>query len=266
MRVVESIVRSTVGPPALSEDAVVVSEHHVAVLDGATFRGEPPGPTAGEVTRALAAEIDAFPPDIDLPDATIQMTRALADLYDGLPAEPASRSAAVFVAVSDSRREVWRIGDCQFMLGSRLHARPTRVEQHAAACRAAMLELALIRGATLTGLRGRDVGRELILPLIQQSAYFRNGNATSDWSFGALDGAPIPEGFLEIYPVPEGPIEVVLASDGYPQLKATLPESEDTLRDLISEDPLMFRRHMALKGVYADQESFDDRAYVRIRM
>lgn len=65
-------------------------------------------------------------------------------------------------------------------------------------------------------------------------------------------------------PVPEPPTEVVLASDGYPQLCPTLAESEAALRRQLDDDPFCIRTFKATKGRMVGNQSFDDRAYLRL--
>lgn len=58
---------------------------------------------------------------------------------------------------------------------------------------------------------------------------------------------------------------VVLASDGYPNLKGTLEESECELSDVIENDPMCFLLHRSTKGVRDDRNtSYDDRAFCRL--
>jgi hypothetical protein len=45
----------------------------------------------------------------------------------------------------------------------------------------------------------------------------------------------------------------------------TLEESEAYLMADVERDPLRVRRHPGTKGVRPDHQSFDDRAYVRLR-
>ncbi|WP_231954516.1 hypothetical protein [Actinoplanes derwentensis] len=66
--------------------------------------------------------------------------------------------------------------------------------------------------------------------------------------------------------VPEDVTELVMASDGYPVIGRTLAESESVLADLLERDPWCVRELAGTKGVLAGQTSFDDRAYLRLRI
>lgn len=56
----------------------------------------------------------------------------------------------------------------------------------------------------------------------------------------------------------------MLASDGYPILKATLQESEESLARHLADDPQNIKEYVATKGLVEGNLSFDDRAYVRL--
>ena len=58
-------------------------------------------------------------------------------------------------------------------------------------------------------------------------------------------------------------LEIVLASDGYPELFATLAQSEAHLQTVNAKDPLCFRENKGTKGIAPQNDSFDDRAYIR---
>ena len=60
--------------------------------------------------------------------------------------------------------------------------------------------------------------------------------------------------------------EVVLATDGYPILRGDLQSSEDALKELLTEDPLLHRRYRSTKAPVGPDGSFDDRCYVRLRL
>ena len=59
---------------------------------------------------------------------------------------------------------------------------------------------------------------------------------------------------------------VVLASDGYPVLLPTLCESEAALARQIERDPQNVSEFIATKGIVEGNCSFDDRAYIRLRL
>jgi hypothetical protein len=81
-----------------------------------------------------------------------------------------------------------------------------------------------------------------------------------------LDGFPVPDEGIFVQPFPTDLHTIVLASDGYPYLQETLGASEQQLQELLNEDPLLFRRYKATKGMKQDNISFDDRTYVKLKV
>ena len=58
--------------------------------------------------------------------------------------------------------------------------------------------------------------------------------------------------------------EVVLATDGYPVLCPTLQATENALAQLLHDDPLLIHHYQATKAHMHGNNSFDDRAYLRV--
>ena len=59
---------------------------------------------------------------------------------------------------------------------------------------------------------------------------------------------------------------IILASDGYPVLKDNLKETENILQDILLKDPLMFREYKSTKGKLKGDVSFDDRAFIKVKL
>jgi hypothetical protein len=69
-----------------------------------------------------------------------------------------------------------------------------------------------------------------------------------------------------VHPVPDGIDELMIASDGYPVIGETLATSESELALLLEKDPWCVAELAGTKAVLPGQVSFDDRAYLRIRL
>jgi hypothetical protein len=81
-----------------------------------------------------------------------------------------------------------------------------------------------------------------------------------------IDGFPVPDEGIFVQRFPTDLHTIVQASDGYPYLQETLEASEQQLQELLREDPLLFRRYKATKGMKRGNVSFDDRAYVKLKV
>jgi hypothetical protein len=271
MRVVEQYVAAKSGDPEKCEDGVVVTPHFAAVIDGATDKtGRRFGGTSGGrfVMLVLAETVRSLPPDIDAGGALDALTAAVAArLPAGLP--PEDRPAAAATLYSAARHEVWQIGDVGFKFAGRPAVLPRKeVDLLNVRMRAAILRAELIRGATVDQLAAKDVGREAIMPLLTRQVFFANAESpeAGDLAYAVLDGRPVPKALVHVVPSPPDTSELVIASDGYPEVFGTLSDTETHLKVLLAEDPLCIRELAGTKGVALGNDSFDDRAYLRLEL
>lgn len=266
--VLESYVVGKYDDPARCEDAVVITPHHVAVIDGATVEpgheidGRAPGRFAMEVVREAIGELD---PDAEAAGAIARLTEALARPLEERGVRPGHLASACVLIASERRREVWRVGNSAYVIGGESHPQHWRLAEVPASMRATYLTALLRSGAaTPEGLRRRDPAVELIAPLLRVEHVFRNAVDAGELAYAAIDGRQVPGPLIEQHSVPLG-IDVVFASDGYPMAAATLREAEDYLRDSVAEDPLRIHRHPEVRAVMEGMISYDDRAYLRFR-
>ena len=129
--------------------------------------------------------------------------------------------------------------------------------------RALVLEMAKREGKTQEELLQKDVGREFIMPVLENQHIF--ANKTGRFSYGVLNGTTVPDEHIIIHKVKAGD-EIVLASDGYPYLKETLEESEKLLKEALINNPLCDGEYRSTKGKAEDNISFDDRTYIRFKV
>jgi hypothetical protein len=257
VEVVERFVLGKRADPALCEDAIVVTAAHAAVVDGATdVSGRRyDGVTGGRWAMAACVEaVRALPAGVDAYAAVEALTRALAG-----PDEPANERPSASVTIySAARREVWQVGDVGFRYAG-MSGRPPRklVDEVAAAFRAAVIAAEAAAGTPVVG----DPGRAAARALIGRQGFLRN--TLGPYGYAAVDGRPVPRSLVVVREVPDG--ELVIASDGYPVIEATLAESEATLARLLEADPACVDELKGTKGLRDGQVSFDDRAYLRLR-
>jgi hypothetical protein len=197
-------------------------------------------------------------------DAAIADWYRQAGLIDEARNEPDKRAAASIAMVHVPRRELWMVGDCQALVAGRVLTNGKRVDELLSEVRAFVLEAERAAGATEEELRRSDPGRAAILDLIRLQRRFQNRGGRSAYDYYVLDGFLPAEAPITVTPLPTGPVDVVLASDGYPWLHATLDETETALSHVLATDPLLCSRFSTTKGVYPGASSFDDRAYLRI--
>lgn len=248
------------------EDAVVLTDTHVAVIDGMTASlgddtddGELPGRIAAARLAAAALRL----PD----DATAH--QAVESFTAALEADSHKHHDVLFGAsiacLSVKRREIWRVGDCHLRIDDREHFGDKAVDQANAAYRAAINHAALAAGATVDDLRAHDPGRLATRPLID--AQRRLANYTGSYGYGVLNGTTVPEQFIETFPLGDGPVEVTLMSDGYPSFGRELAEAEAHLRGALERDPACIGELARMaKNWRPGANGPDDRSYVRLHM
>ncbi len=269
-RVLESHLCSKTGAADGGDDLLVVTPHFAAVLDGAT---DSSGALYGGVGAArFVAQIGAqvtktLSPDVAAHEAVIQMSEAVKEgLQDARPDRAPSRPLCfVLVMYSAARRELWRVGDPQYLIDGEGHNPQMAVDEVVVKARQLVVQAHQFAGTSAQALRRDDPGREVIRPMLELQTRFMN-RADSLYGYGAISGGEVPTKFVEIIKVPTAAREIVLASDGYPQVYATLRESEAWLKHVLAHDPLLTELHVAAKGRHPENASFDDRAYLRLEL
>lgn len=276
MQVIEQFLLSKRGEPTGGDDAIVVAPHFAAVIDGATAKSVVQygvGLTSGAFAAAMVAEVvPTLPADCTALEAVQRITAQFQDYYTRknlvlqLSHAPYERPAASVLIYSAARREVWSIGDCQARIAGVEVRHDKAIDQVLAAARAVAIEMELAGGALASELAKHDIGREFILPLLRRQSLFQNTTSDSPYAYGVIDGFPVPERFITVHPLPDGPQDLVLTSDGYPSATSTLAEGEALLERYLAVDPLCARYLPRTKGRETGSVSFDDRAYLRLRI
>ena len=194
-----------------------------------------------------------------------------------LTEHPEDRLTCSAIIFSRLRREIWMVGDCQGLITphsslppshsaldaphSTLLDNPKPAEAELAAMRAKEVKRLLATGISQDDLLRNDVARPVIIPRMLETMRQQN------IGYSVIDGFPIPRQHVRIIPLDFQPWEVVLASDGYPFLRATLNESEQALQHQRANDPLNIGPDFkATKAFHPDFNSFDDRAYIRFKV
>lgn len=292
MRVIESFIRGKYADQSLCEDGIVIGAGIIAVIDGVTSRGKLRwrGGTGGRFAKDVLCAYIMEHEDELVHLTAVECMRTLNCILAEKREEAHPGSIAIteypracVILYNSKAREVWRYGDCQCMIGGKPHCEGKeadrllselrsfiiwsgiRERQEAENGRSENRPASHVQGGCENELplvenRAVDEGREAILPLIEKQLWFEN--KPGPFGYPVLNGRNFAEEMVSVWPVPDG-AEVILATDGYPRLCATLAESEERLRKIIEEDPLCIGVNAGTKGIMEGMESFDDRAFVR---
>jgi hypothetical protein len=272
IKIIEQYRNSKNGDLSNCEDIIFTNSNFVAVIDGATSKSEKrwDGKTSGQMSALLIeAELEKLSPDITAAEAMKQLNNAIFKWYESegnveqMRSQAVERATSSIVMCSVYRKQVWLLGDSQFMIDENAFTNPKPVDILFENLRAFYLEIEVRNGKTVEELLEHDTGRELIQPLIAKQTQLQNVSSTAEFAYDVLDGFFENEHSIKVYDLPANAREIILASDGYPYLRSTLTESEQELQTLLQQDPLCYQKFRSTKGLKKGNISFDDRSYIR---
>lgn len=267
MKTLESFIRGKRADQSYCEDGLYIGEHIVAVIDGVTTKGKIQlnGVTSGAfakntIIRYLNSNPNLYKLSAEdfLSNLHFALSQAVNELNEDIRYEDYPRAS--IIVYNGYYQEIWNYGDCQGIVNNCVLDFSKEIDTINSAFRALHIENALLNGQTIEDIQKNDVGRKAIEHSLIMQYNFEN----IDCPFGypVLNGLKFNEKMIKKLKVPVG-TEVVLASDGYPNLKSTLNDSEKALDEIIKNDPLCFREYKSTKGLSIENESFDDRTYWR---
>lgn len=248
--------------PALPcEDALVITERHIAVIDGMSSPLKTKGQTpSGRVfAQAAALAIRDLRADITAGQAVKEITQRLQGIHAGHDG-PIGAVAAIY---SVQHREVWRVGDVHVAIGEDIHPATKDVDTALEYYRAAVNAASFAAGMPLEDVIATDPGLRGAAHLLHIQPAL--ANRVGAFGYGVLNGARVPEQFIDILPVPQGTPQLVLASDGCLGPLPSLAEAEEKLIEAMITDPagIGVLRQMA-KCTKPGNNAPDDRAYIRL--
>ena len=277
MKVIESKIEGKKSPESC-EDGLVVTADFIAVIDGSTSKTPhhlSPDMKNGRYAMVLISEYiqHELKPESTVEDFCEGVTSYIYNkvyrqqgIEEQMQAHPEERLTASAILYSKAKNEVWMVGDCQAIIDGKLYENNKPFEDIVARRRVELIR----QGFT------PQEARKTIEPLLIQ-AMLEGQNKT----YTVIDGFPIyqkgvkvvslnaPQKNVETDVADSLPLptkEIVLASDGYPFLKATLAESEEALAHLLAYDPQCTHEFIATKGIVVGNKSFDDRTYIRFQI
>lgn len=129
------------------------------------------------------------------------------------------------------------------------------------------IEYFLSTGYTEEQLLEDDIAKKFIQNLSKRQPYIRNKIYNSKYDYAVIDGFNKPnKKLIKCIDVPDDIKEIVFVSDGYRKPFSSLKESEEYLKHIKEVDPLCYKEFAYERGFYKNQESYDDRAYIRFEI
>ena len=266
MKKIESFLLGKNKNQDLCEDGIYEGERIIAVIDGATSKGNNliDGKSSGcfakdaliGCLRQNELDLSKMPAPL-LYETLNDHLRACTD-EDTLQLEDYPR--ACMAVYNEERHELSAYGDCQFILNGQRYGFEKKIDRLNSEYRALVLELELSDGKSIDELMQNDTGREGIRDTLKRQMIFENKD--SEYAYPVLNGYSFNKDMVFSTEVETGS-EIVLATDGYPFLETTLEQSERELKKLLEDDPLCMRIYKSTKGLVKGNLSYDDRAYWR---
>lgn len=275
MEIIEQHREGKKGGTDKCEDEFVVTDGFACVIDGVSSKANRlwEGQTSGLRAATIVKEAVLYlPHEADLDTAIEHLTNSVLTYYrekgveQDLRSNPVYRLAATIALYSLYRNEIWLVGDCQCIVDGKSYTNPLLIDEVMAGARAAYLHMELKKGRTIEDLLVNDVGRDYIMPLMANQWVFQNSLDNNPYTYSVIDGFQVPRSRIKTVKVPNDAEYIVLASDGYPFLRPTLSESEELLREVLTEDKLCINKYKALTGLTDGKISYDDRAYIKLAL
>lgn len=293
MKIIESSIIGKKSPEAC-EDGMVVTDDFIAVIDGSTSKTPKhlnPDMKNGRYAMMLISEYirEELKTDASVDEFCQGVTAYIYNkVYEKLGVEerlkehPEERLTASAILYSQTRNEVWMVGDCQAIIAGKLYENGKPYEEKIARKRVELIAQGLSpaearkqiepllieamlsgQNQTYTVIDGFPIYREGVKVVsVSDSCSVQDSVSSSD-SCSVQDPVSCSGSASASDTIPSSSSEIVLASDGYPFLKPTLAASEAALAEQIANDPQNIHSFIATKGIVEGNKSFDDRTYIR---
>ena len=274
MIVIEQFLKSKTHNELDCEDSIFVSENFAAVIDGVTSKSEMDyaKETSGRAcSQFIRKALEKLPFKSSASQAVEFLTSAVYSMYTSMGIEeqvninPNERASACIVIYSRFKKEIWMVGDCQCLVDGIYYSNTKKIDTVLSEIRSLFIHTELRLGRTYDKIQEKDSGRVFILPLLNQQAVFQNSFEKNEYNYGVIDGFKVPESEIKVIK-PTNPASIILATDGYPRIFDTLAQSERYLKKILKNDPLCVHIFKSTKGLKQGNISFDDRAYLFLRL
>lgn len=287
MKIIESSIIGKKSPEAC-EDGMVVTDDFIAVIDGSTSKTPKhlnPDMKNGRYAMMLISEYipEELKADASVDDFCQGVTAYIYNkVYEKLGVEerlkehPEERLTASAILYSQTRNEVWMVGDCQAIIAGKLYENGKPYEEKIARKRVELIEQGLSPAEARKQIEPLLIeamlsGQNQTYTVIDGFPIYREGvkvvsvsdSCSVQDSVPASDSVPCSDSVSASGTIFVSSSEIVLASDGYPFLEPTLAASEAALAEQIANDPQNIHSFIATKGIVEGNKSFDDRTYIR---
>lgn len=266
MEVIEQFIQGKYNDLELCEDAILVTDNYIVVIDGATSKGNLSFgdlKSGQAITKSILNYFRNQTQNLTGQKLIQSISNHIKEnllIPYGQTVKTKNTPSAALGVYSKINKSITIVGDITVKINETIHYNRSKFDEAMALSRSIAYEL--FQKPEIPDEIKSDKGRDYILPILKNQHNFRNMKENSNWSYGNIDGYEVPSNFINTFLVESNQV-VILSTDGYPKLYDSLKESEKNLKSIIAKDPMLVNIVKSTKGVYKNQISFDDRAYIK---
>jgi hypothetical protein len=264
---VSTYVRSKGGAGRPCEDFIVQGSRFIGLIDSSSGFAQISGigESIGVLIGNLVKEVFETAGLDDSVDSLIrEATSRVARLKTKLGFSNKHSGGCFFCLLDLSSNRIFRLGDCWFLIDTLVHRKTLAVEEPLTELRSAYLLARILAGETPAELAAAQPESAMVSEYLKVKDHFANSWGT-ERGYGVINGDEVPNKFVEVFDIPNGASVVAIGTDGYPIPAATLKQVEEQLYNVLRDDPLLIGNSRAPKGMAPGNDSFDDRAFIRLQ-
>lgn len=262
MKLLDLFTESKSGEEKFNEDGIFFNPPLAAVIDGTTSKEQKKYNNISSGRYATQCILSA----LEMVSPNLKPYNLICFLNDALKENIISNNfefgaSASVVIYNDIRRELISYGDNPYAINGVKYIKIKSLDRVAAQKRVKIIEKNMARGVSIDDIRKNDPGRKEIINFLKEtSRSFANKDVPG--GYPVIAGQDVIKKFLTIHKIEKGS-EIILASDGYPEIKSNFKETEKNLQRLITKDILCINELKGTKCVELGNISFDDRSFLR---
>ncbi len=276
MKVIEKFLKGKYNEEELCEDGICITEDYIAIIDGVTshsqfkYNNKKLGKIICDILLEAIPKLDKTfncYQAIDFLNDYILEFYKKHNIFEEIVGDAASQPSASVIIYSKHYNQIWLIGDCMALYGDNILENKLEVDELYTKIRVMTIEYLIETGYTEEELLEEDIAKKFVQNLSKRQPYIRNKTYNSKYDYAVIDGFNKPnKKLIKCVDVPKNIKEVTFVSDGYRKPFNTLKESEEYLKYIKDTDPLCYKDFPYERGFYKNQESYDDRAYIRFEI
>lgn len=263
----------------INNDRLVDFKRYIAVIDGVSSRNVVEGTTTLS-DKIVEIFINNLKTGMDFNLVLEQTTKQTRQYKEDNNFINCKKDGFVCGVIDKREGKVYILGDITMKLNDFTYDKNPQIDELKSLYRSYLIHRYIKLGYTLDEIEVFDKNKQLETHLLGiEKIGIENGDNNAVNNLVSQDmfiGSECDFGYMvvnggehqleyEVYDINKGDT-IILASDGYPKIYNTLKETEDYLNKVLKEDRLCFKTNKQVTGCYKNQNSYDDRTYVKVNV